>query len=300
MNKSIADQIGLAQQAASGDSLARQNINTLIHPIISYQTARFCKRFCFENRYRFACTLEKPIAPASHDALLCEWGNASYGWMLNDLVGSKRLLKYQAKFDSSLYNYLYNIGNSIAFYERWKDWRFNGNVHVPTYIQQLHPNAGKVFYGLRAEESIAIIAQKLLCSEDEIQQLSREIIIILTRKRRLHLLDPPATISLTELNNGHGMAVDDYSENDVAFYDESPEHSESKLKLHSAWSKLTPVEQFVLEALIIEQQDAEDVLVALAKLNISIKAGINADKTNRQQLYYFRRKTIAKLNELMN
>ncbi len=302
MSKSIADQITLAQQAANGDAIARQDVNRLIHPIIRYQTARFCKRFCFENRYRFACTLANPIGASAVDALLCEWGNASYGWMLNDLSGSKRLLKYQAKFDSSLHNYIYSIANSLAFYERWKDWRFDGNVHVPTYIRQLHANAATVFHGLRTQDAIELIAQKLMCSELEVQQLSREIIKILTKKKRLHLLNPPTTVSLTELNAGHTneLTTDDgYGEMDVAVYDESPEQRDDKAKLHTAWSKLSPVEQYVLEALIIEQQDAEDVLHALSQLNITIKQGVTAQKTNRQQLYYFRRKTIVKLNELM-
>jgi hypothetical protein len=298
MNRSISEQIKLAQQAANGNQHARTEINELIHPIISYQTGRFCKRYCFENRYRFACTLDKPVGPSSKDALLCEWGNASYGWMLNDISNSNRLLRYQGKHNSSLNNYLYSIANSLPFYERWKDWRFDGNVHVPTYIKEYHPDARHVFYGLRAQEPIEFIAQKLGKSEHEIQELSREIIIILTKKKRLHLLDPPSTQSLTN-SNGESQSDESYAENDIASYDESIESSEEKLKLHQAWSQLTPVEQYVIEAMVIEEQDADDILTALKKLNISIKQGVAASETNRQQLYYFRRKTIAKLNDLM-
>ncbi len=298
MNTALTEQLELAQNAANGDAAARKKINSLIHPIINYQTARFCKRFCFENRYRYACSLEQPIGPASKDALLCEWGNASYGWMLNDLSNSKRLLRYEAKFDSSLNNYIYSVANSLPFYERWKDWRFDGNVYVPTYIQQLHPDARHVFYGLRAQESTALIAQKIGRCEQDIQQLSRDIIVCLTQKNRLHLLNPPSTVSLTELNSD-SAENDEYTQGDIPSYDEAAEITEQKLNLHSAWGKLDPVEQFVLEALIIEQQDAEDVLVALSKLNISIKQGVAAHQTNRQQLYYYRRKTIVKLNQLM-
>ncbi len=298
MNKLLTEQIELAQNASQGDVAARKQINALTHPIINYQTARFCKRFCFENRYRYACSLDKPFGPAATGAHLCEWGNASYGWMLNDLSNSKRLLRYQAKDGSSLNNYLYSIANSLPFYERWKDWRFDGRVHVPTYIQQLQPAASQVFYGLRAQETIALIAQKLGKSEQEIQQLSRDIIVSLTKKNRLHLLNPPSTVSLTELT--HDSAENDnFTQSDIPSYDEALEISEEKLKLHTAWGQLEPVEQYVLEALIIEQQDAGDVLLALRQLNISIKQGVAAHETNRQQLYYYRRKTIVKLNDLM-
>jgi hypothetical protein len=48
----------------------------------------------------------------------------------------------------------------------------------------------------------------------------------------------------------------------------------------------------------IDDQDANDVLAALEKLNISIKDNVAAQDTDRQQLYYFRRKTLAKLAKL--
>ena len=59
------------------------------------------------------------------------------------------------------------------------------------------------------------------------------------------------------------------------------------------------LEQFVIEALVIEQQDANAVLAALAKLGVSIKPGVAAQDTDRQQLYYFRRKTLAKIAGLL-
>ena len=48
-----------------------------------------------------------------------------------------------------------------------------------------------------------------------------------------------------------------------------------------------------------EQQDAIDVLAGLRRLNISIVDGVEPERVDRQQLYYFRRKTIAKLKRLM-
>jgi len=86
---------------------------------------------------------------------------------------------------------------------------------------------------------------------------------------------------------------------ELASHDESFEALEDKQRLYKAWSKLDAVEQFVLEALLIEEQDAEDVLAALIKMNLSIKSGVSPQQTNRQQLYYFRRKSLEKLTSHM-
>ena len=48
-----------------------------------------------------------------------------------------------------------------------------------------------------------------------------------------------------------------------------------------------------------DDQDAADVFQALQKMDISLKDGVAASDTNRQQLYYFRRKTLAKLAALL-
>ena len=294
------EQLQLARLAADGDETARRTINQLIHPVISYQTSRFCKRFCRENQYRYACTLQTAWGSPPADAVLCEWGNASYAWMLNDLTNRKRLLQFEGKNGARINDYLYHIANSLPFYERWKDWRFGRKIHVPTYIQDLNPDAAKVFLALRNGETVPAIAQKLGKSQQQTEVLCRQIIITLTRRKRLHLLDPPTTISLTKAaagevhdNDGGG------SETEIASYDETPESREAKEKLLQAWSKLSTVEQFVLEAMLIEEQDASDVLQALKKLNISIKQGVAAEDTSRQQLYYFRRKTLAKLADLI-
>ena len=70
--------------------------------------------------------------------------------------------------------------------------------------------------------------------------------------------------------------------------------------MRAAWQQLDAVEQYVLEALVIEQQDASDVLQALKTMRLSIKKGVPAEDTDRQQLYYFRRKTLARLGQLLN
>jgi len=290
-------QIQLARQAAEGDSTAREQINALIHPIINYQTSQFCKRFCRENQYRYICTLEASInarRSIPQGAVFCEWGNASYAWMLNDLANSQRLNKFEAKNGAQINHYLYYIANSLPFYERWKDWRFGQKVHVPTYIQGLHPAASNVFLALRKNEEIPMITQKLAMSEADTRRLCKQIIVELTGRKRLHLLDPPTTVSLGELNFEQDEMIPG-EEAEIASFDEAVEDREEKQILREAWQKLAVEEQFVLEAMLIEEQDAQDILAALIKLDISIKPGVKAKDTTRQQLYYYRRKCLAKL-----
>ncbi|VAW68584.1 hypothetical protein MNBD_GAMMA09-3214 [hydrothermal vent metagenome] len=288
-------QQALAQQAANGEETARRQVNELVAPVISYQSSRFCKRFCRENKFNYSCTLNPPVPQSVNGSALCEWGNASYGWMLNDLCSNQRLLKYEGRNGAGLFAYLYQIANSLPFYERWKDWRFGRHIHVPTYIQALNPRAGRVFMLLRSNESTENIAQTLSLPLLETEQICQQIVLLLTQKRRLHLLNPPVNISLTESTTDGTTA----HQQDLADYDESPENQQQKQQLSDAWGKLNPVEQFVIEALTLEEQDAKYVLQALNKMDISIKEGVAAKDTSVQQLYYFRRKTLAKLAGMM-
>ncbi len=292
--------VELAHGAARGDQEARTRVSEIAHPIITFQTSRFCKRFCNDNRYRYHCTLAGPqgAAPgtAATDAHYCEWGNASYGWMLDDLTRPERLQRFQGNNGASLGDYLYHIANSLPFYERWKDWRFGRKVHVPTYIREMDSDADRVFYALRAGDTVPLIAQKTGRNESEIDELAQRILVELTRRKRLHLLNPPSTVSLS----GSGEDEDDTAmvQADVASFDTAPEVHEQNAQLRAAWEQLDAVEQFVLEATLIEDQDANEVLAALKKLDIRIAEGVPAADTDRQQLYYFRRKTLAKLGKL--
>ena len=293
------DYVALAKAAAAGDSHARKKVNELAHPMIAYQTDRFCKRFCVENKYLYRCSLESPWGSAPHDALLCEWGNASYGWMLNDLTSENRLQRFEGTDGARLQDYLYRIANSLPFYERWKDWRFSRRVRVPDYIKDIDPNAAKVFLAMRSGDNTELVAQKAGLSLDEAEQIAQKIIIVLTKKQRLHLLNPDRETTLTEPHTDDSAASDKPLEQDIAVFDPEPEMHQRAITLHSAWQELSPVEQFVIEAMVIEEQDANDVLNALKKLDIQINDKVAARDTDRQQLYYFRRKTLAKLAELV-
>ncbi len=291
------DDIALARRAAQGSYNDQQKVYSLVNPVIEFQTSRFCRRFCAENQQLYRCSLSQPIGAAKPDAVLCEWGNASYGWMLDDLCRPGRLQKYEARNGAGLFDYLYSIANSGPFYERWKDWRFGRKQRLPAYIQSLGEQAGKVFYALRSQRDLQAIAQQLTMPREELEAIAQRIVSTLTKRHKLYLLDPPVVTSLTR------TSADDTDisahQTDVAVFDELPEQNQQRELIQKAWGKLDAVEQFVLEAMVIEEQDAGEVLEALAVLDISIKSGVPAKESSHQQLYYFRRKALARLAKLI-
>jgi len=229
--------------------------------------------------------------------LICEWGNASYAWMLDDLTKNSRLRQFKGTDGAKLGSYFFHIANSLPFYERWKDWRFGRKVHVPTYIRDMDDDAARVFLALLGGDNLPTISQKLGRSEKDIEKLTQKIISALTRRKRLHLLDPLKTVSLTSSDSTEPNTA---NQADIASWDTAPEDREEHQRLQAAWAQLEAVEQFVLEAMLIEGQDAKDVLRALKRLGIAVTKGVDAAETDQQQLYYFRRKTLIKLENIMN
>jgi len=297
-NATNNEDINIARRAATGDAEAQRRVGEIAQPMIHYQTGRFCPRFCHDNRHRYQCTLPDAAPPRGNDRALCEWGNASYGWMLDDLTRPQRLQHFEGRNGASLSAYLFQIANSLPFYERWKDWRLGRRTHVPTYIQDLSPDAALVFHRLRNGDNIALIAQRLSQPEDTVDRLVQDIIIELTRRQRLHLLNPPKEISLSGLGTTDDGDDSEQTQGDLACEDLAPEEIDARAKLQQAWQQLNTTEQFVLEAMLIDEQDADDVLTALKRLNIALSPRVPAQQTDRQQLYYFRRKTQVRLARL--
>ena len=290
--------LDLVQRALSGDRQARSQVNVLVHPIIDFQSDRFCKRFCADNRYHYRCTLSKPWGSAGQDALLCEWGNACYGWMLDELAGEKRLRNYRGERGAGLYEYMFSIANSLPFYERWKNWRFGRRAYAPSYIRALNENADRVFFALKDGYSIEVIAQQLGLVEEDVDRLAQTIVVTLTQRGKLHLLENERAVSL-DRQDDDDEAPGVMNRIELASRDPDPELMENTQRVRQAWSKLSAVEQFILEAMLIEEQDANDVLFALKEMNICLNEKKPNEEVDRQQLYYFRRKTIVKLSRLV-
>ncbi len=292
----VADR-ALVSRAVDGDREARGRITQLVDPIIKYQNQRLCRKYCHGNFRVYQCTVQVDYKYPAGGGPLCEWGNAGYAWMLEDLTRDQRLQRYDGRNGAGLKDYLFQIANSLPFYERWKDWRFGRRIHVPVYLRDLAPLADRVYYGLVDGDTPALIAQRLGRAEAEIQTLAQQIIMELARRNRLHLLDPPRTLSLTGL---HAPDDDEAAgEADIAAWDPAVEDVEMQERLRTAWERLSAVEQFVLEAMLVEETDANEVLAALQRLGLSLQEDAAERAPDRQQLYYFRRKTLAKLTRMV-
>ena len=292
IEKNKADDLILLQRAMNNDHQARQKLYQQIEPILFYQSQRLCKRFCKDNRFHYSCSLPFKPYPGKKDRLLCEWGNGSYGWMLGELTSEKRLSAFRHENNASFYHYCYQVANSISFYERWKNWRFSRRVYVPEYIRDIDENAQAVFFALQKAEPMALIAQQLQLSEQQLASISRKIVIELTKRKKLYLLDTPSMISISS-------SSEEGDELDIAVNDESMELQEQKLLLAKAWQQLTALEQFVVQHLMLEKQDASELLDV-----ITAQAGEFPEHElekihDRQSLYYFRRKTVEKLSRLV-
>jgi len=272
----------------------RQSVNRLVDPIIKYQTYRFCRKYCNDLHFQYQCTLpERPYSPPKQKTLYCEWGNASYGWMLNDLTKESRLDKFEGETEKQLGNYFYTIANSLPFFERWKDWRFGRRKNVPVYIQEISDDASKIFYGLCNKDPIAIIAQKINQSEKSVAQTADKIIITLTEKGKLSLLQSATEVSLSNTS-------DHENDSQPAVMDlPTTETEPSKLAFHAelrkVFSALDATEKFVVENMVMDEYSAREVLAALQASNISLKPGLAVQDMNQQHVFYFLRKTLNKL-----
>ena len=278
--------LGLAQAAAGGDPQARQQVNELVHPMIVFQLAKFCKRYCGSHRSLYRCSLPaQRWGSADREALLCEWGNGGYGWMLMDLTNDQRLLAFEGRDGASLKSYLFCIINSLPFYQRWQEWRLGRRMHIPDYVAALHAQAPAVFRAMRKHESMAQIASDLALAEAEVRDIARRIFMELNTRKSLWLLDSQQEHSLEEIEEqGHEPA---YEATDFVGLQLGE-------RLRSARAGLEPLEQFVLQSMVVEQRDALSVLSALQADGEAQVLG----PWDRQRLYYFKRKCLARLARL--
>ena len=216
--------------------------------------------------------------------------------MLEDLTGVNRLLSYEGRNGASLLGYLTKIADSREFLGRWRDWRFKRRVRVPAYIDVLDEDADRLFRWMVDRDEVPNMAQRLDRDEDEIREIWERIVVELTKKRRLHLLDGTREVSMTSLGRP-GDANDEYdgSEYEIPHYDVPMEDLQLREIVREAWKKLNYIEQFVLEAMGIDELTAKETLRALTEEGLSVKDGVPPENLKLQDIYYFYRKTVSKL-----
>ena len=286
----------LARSAAEGNEAARKSITELANDLINRKNSELCKKHCYENCKYYACTIDGRWGRQESDAPLCENGNASYCWMLEDLTGAKRLLKYEGRNGASLLGYLTKIADSHEFLGRWRDYRFKRRVRVPAYINDLDEDAGRLFRWIVDRDEVPNMAQRLDRNEDEVREIYDRIIVELTKRGRLHMLDGIREVSMTSLGRpGDADDEHDGSEFEIPYYDVPMENLERRDMVSEAWKKLSFIEQFVLEAMGIDGLSAKETLRALREEGLSIKDGVPPENLKLQDIYYFYRKTVSRL-----
>jgi len=294
--------VELVKRVVLGDKKARKELTDQVHNTINMTNSRFCKLYCLNHRYEYVCTIDKAWGRHAVDATLCEWGNASYAWMLDDLTKTERLKRFQGDGQGGLKSYIGTIVYSLPFRERWRDWRFGKRIKVPTYIRELDGDAGKIFLSMRSGDDLANIAQRLNRKQEDVENVASQIVAELIQRHRLYLLDPPKMVSLSGAaeHDPFGKAVDEefyQQEKEIASYDTPPEELDAHERIKKAWETLNAEERFVLEAMKVDGLSAKTVLNSLQHFNISIKRGIAPEQTTQQQVYYFFRKSWEKLTK---
>lgn len=290
------DDIALIKKAVSNDASAKEAIAGIADPLIRAKTRKLCRQYCHENHFHFQCTVIPELAYKSWDATLCDWGNHSYAWMLEDLCSAEHLSRFTGENGARLSTYLFAVINSLSFYERWKDWRFGHRIRVPSFIKDISPLAEKCFFWLRDEYPPESMAQTAGVSVKDIEDVLEQIINELTERGKLYVLVKTTTVSLTSDNPEEDE--NDEAQIDIPDSSWNPAKKQLQEMIIKGWDKLTSIEQFVLETMVIEEQDANDVLDAFKRTGITIKEGVSPDQINRQQLYYFKRAALVKLGRL--
>jgi hypothetical protein len=273
--------------------LNQEEFFRILNGLINNKLNSLCKKYCFNNRYQYQCTIDLLWGVNESDNPLCEWGNASYAWMLSELTHTNRLEKIQGETSASLSRYFGKIIHSIAFIERFKNWRFQRRIRVPEYIKAIDIDAHRVFWGLCDHEEPHNMAQRLNRSEADILVIVKRINEELVQRKRCHLLDLTQISSLTSVNNPEGQAV----EFEIPVEDKSIEQLDMEVRVRAAYDQLSWLEQYVIDSMIIDGLSAKAVLESLVQQNISVDEKVEPADMNIQNIYYFFRKTLSKLKE---
>jgi len=293
-------QLTLAALASMDNHGAREQIESLVEPLIEFQTDCFCKRFCGCNHLKYQCSLANPvISPVIRDPStatvknkrVCEWGSASHHWMFDYLINKQRLLKFTNRHGDSLYDYFFQIINSLAFFQRWKNWRFSA-AGIPLPIKNMGPAAVSVFRGLQQQRKLSFIAEQADLKLSDVELLAEEIILHLSDTNTysdLQLSNPPVTSKprskILEQNESE-IAASINQDSDAVTENED---------LNTLWSELSITEQFVIEAIVINQQAEDTILYALRIMNIRLKEGVLPEDTTVEMLHDFKSNSLIKL-----
>lgn len=290
--------VALALRAAQGDLSAQRHVAELADTVARTRSEKYCKRFCGRNRYEYYCTVDASYGVQRQNAARCEWGSFSYFYFFDRLASPSTLNQFTGRNDATLLRYFRAIAGSLGLWERWKNKRFQRRVHVPKVVTEMGEDAIAVYYALRDGDTVENMAQRLLRTEQDVSKLVAANRRALAQERRAYQELVVKEVSLSALMGG-----DD--EEDAADWEpESADPPFEQVQMLERINKVLPqlswIEQFVIQAMVMESLPAEAVLQALCEEQIEIKPGLLASEANINQIYYLRDKTLAKLRRMCN
>lgn len=269
-------------------------IVNLAQTMVAPRLPTLCKRFCGNNRQRYHCTVDPHWTRAGAGAHLCDWGNATYVWTLDQLIGEARVERWRDQDPSSIGRYFGKVLYSVWFMERFKDWRFQRRIRVPPYIKAIDVDAHKIFWGLCDHDTVPNMAQRLNRAETDVARIVRQIQCELSARNKLMTLQSRQTVPLD-----HHSEDEDYGTDAVLV---SPELSHEQQVLNDqvqqAYQQLTWQEQFVVDAMVVDGLGAKEVLASLLEQGVALDGSSSPATQSIQTVYYFLRKTLTKLRNL--
>lgn len=271
-----------------------ENMVSLASAVAQSKLAAFCKTFCFDHRKTYRCTVDEHWGTRAADAPLCDWGNATYLWMIEDLAGPGRLDKLRAKGVASLEAYWRTVVKSLPFWERFKDWRFQRRIRVPAYIKAIDDDAHRIFWLLCDGDTVPNMAQRLGRAETEVTHIVASIHRELHKRGRAHLLETRVLVSLTRADEDDDAEDQDFVSNDLPLDEQIHQQ-----RVNAAYRELSWQEQWIIDAMVVDGLSARDALTALVEQQVSLDGATTPDALNVQHVYYFLRKTLAKLRAVM-
>ena len=287
--------IGTIEQEAGAHSSEECEIlelRSLLDTLIANRLMQLCKQYCYGSRVQFRCTLDDNWGASDKVAPLCEWGNASYVWFVDELLKEQRREKIQDSSLISIKKYYNKVIHSVIFLEQYKNWRFRRRIRVPEYIKSIDADAHRIFWYLVDKDNVSNIAQRLNRDRREVARIVDSIVRILHQRGRSHLLELQNIVPLSSL----GMEADDAP--DSRWLDSTIDELADRSKIYAAYKRLTWLEQFVIDAMVIDRLSAKSVLTSLVQQKVTVDARIKPEDLNSQHIYYFLRKSLGKLRRL--
>lgn len=287
-----------AGETTLNESQLRDKVFHRIEHLIEKRTVQLCKEFCYQHRYEYYCTVDGKWGVSCEQSALCEWGNATYAWMLDDLLKSNRVKPFAGKSSESTVKYFSKIIHSQIFKERFKDWRFGRRIRVPEYIKVLDKDAQKIFWRLCDHDEPENIAQQLGRPFHDVAQVVERIHRELHRRNKIHLLLGTTNVAMDELDEGETLNIAGTGRCAASQYEQWYEEERAKETVMNAYRKLSWKEQYVLDAMVVDGLKAGHVLQALRSIGISLTDDVPPSELTEQKVYYFLRKTMVKLKKL--